>query len=1062
VRFVRVVVEHFRAIERAEVTFEPGLNVLHGPNDHGKSTLATAIRAVLLLPHGSSEAEDYIPWRGDFTPYVELTFADAEERLWRVTKSFSAGRGGSSELAWSNDGRDFVREATAREVDEKLRMMLEWGAPEAGSRAARGLPQTFLSQVLLAEQTDTDAILRESLEADAGESGRLRLTRALQAFARDPRFMKLLEQAEAECDQHFTSTGRHRRGRTSPLFQAAEESQRLRSEFDELTHQLRQTDDAEASLTELRQRVERLEAHRLEAQRSLETAISVTDARNALLQAEERLREIQAKLNLVSANEASVEKAAAAATARETDLRAAREVEARARADLESAKAAHVAASSDEAASRRALERAELENEKQACENSRLALNAREKEARRVLDLEANASGLDRERADLDTAITAASLRRAGAERSLEEALASLEQLRALLAFGRFKQAQSELTSMRVAAETARELRTKANEAMTEAADRRAAVASRTLPDSDAVQALVQLENEIRLAEASLGGGLTLSISPKGAPSIKIRVDDGKLRAVKGESSFDAARTLEISIADIAELRVAAGDADKRAHAEALRARWSTEAQPLLAAASFTSAVALAEARAAADVELRVALDKEKEAEHQSQRAADAEQRAREAATQERRVADLEAGLDGVDRDPLESILSTVGAGWEAQTADAERNLDAQATQARTLHSAAESELAALSGRSVQLNPTLEMARSAAAAGRTALGDAPDACLESLNAQKKQLAARAAAVLDSLEKLESGAGNALTETMAVVEASESKLVSASALVLEAEGLLAVARSEHDQRLGELVALKAQAQALPYAQATEDVRSCTSALEALGVRPSAASVATDIQSAQSAFDDAEADFRASRDELNRAEGALTQVGGAVVRERYEAVKAAHTEAEERQRQLELDADAWKLLRDTLKESEEGGTQHLGRALAGEVGRRFGELTAQRYTGVEIDPHLRVQNIEGDGNPRLVDVLSVGTRDQLATLLRLAIAESLGAAIILDDQLVQSDAERLGWFRTALQQASTLVQVVVITCRREDYVDVAESGRWTPACVDLETAIRRVRA
>src|SRR5262249_28526049 len=61
-RFARVVVEHFRAIERADVTFEPGLNVLHGPNDLGKSTLAAALRAALLLPHGSSEAEEYVPW----------------------------------------------------------------------------------------------------------------------------------------------------------------------------------------------------------------------------------------------------------------------------------------------------------------------------------------------------------------------------------------------------------------------------------------------------------------------------------------------------------------------------------------------------------------------------------------------------------------------------------------------------------------------------------------------------------------------------------------------------------------------------------------------------------------------------------------------------------------------------------------------------------------------------------------------------------------------------------------------------------------------------------------
>src|SRR5262245_30435698 len=72
VRFVRLVVDRFRGIQHADVTFGPGLNVLHGPNGGGKSTLAAAIRAALLLPAGSREASDYIPWQGDYTPAVQL------------------------------------------------------------------------------------------------------------------------------------------------------------------------------------------------------------------------------------------------------------------------------------------------------------------------------------------------------------------------------------------------------------------------------------------------------------------------------------------------------------------------------------------------------------------------------------------------------------------------------------------------------------------------------------------------------------------------------------------------------------------------------------------------------------------------------------------------------------------------------------------------------------------------------------------------------------------------------------------------------------------------------
>ncbi len=45
----RLRVTSFAAIADADVEFGPGLNVLYGPNDLGKSTLADAIRLALLL-----------------------------------------------------------------------------------------------------------------------------------------------------------------------------------------------------------------------------------------------------------------------------------------------------------------------------------------------------------------------------------------------------------------------------------------------------------------------------------------------------------------------------------------------------------------------------------------------------------------------------------------------------------------------------------------------------------------------------------------------------------------------------------------------------------------------------------------------------------------------------------------------------------------------------------------------------------------------------------------------------------------------------------------------------
>ncbi|MFT5126613.1 MAG: putative ATP-dependent endonuclease of OLD family [Rhodothermales bacterium] len=49
-RLVSLNVENFKGVNSASLELGPGLNILYGPNELGKSTLAEAIRAILLLP----------------------------------------------------------------------------------------------------------------------------------------------------------------------------------------------------------------------------------------------------------------------------------------------------------------------------------------------------------------------------------------------------------------------------------------------------------------------------------------------------------------------------------------------------------------------------------------------------------------------------------------------------------------------------------------------------------------------------------------------------------------------------------------------------------------------------------------------------------------------------------------------------------------------------------------------------------------------------------------------------------------------------------------------------
>src|SRR5688572_7708066 len=100
-RLRSLTVQHFGCVASATVAFAPHLNVLYGSNDVGKSTLADALRAALLLPATAADHKRYVPWGSEHAPRVVLVF-EKDLGLWRVSKSFSAR--GEAKLEKSTDG----------------------------------------------------------------------------------------------------------------------------------------------------------------------------------------------------------------------------------------------------------------------------------------------------------------------------------------------------------------------------------------------------------------------------------------------------------------------------------------------------------------------------------------------------------------------------------------------------------------------------------------------------------------------------------------------------------------------------------------------------------------------------------------------------------------------------------------------------------------------------------------------------------------------------------------------------------------------------------------------
>ena len=124
-------------------------------------------------------------------------------------------------------------------------------------------------------------------------------------------------------------------------------------------------------------------------------------------------------------------------------------------------------------------------------------------------------------------------------------------------------------------------------------------------------------------------------------------------------------------------------------------------------------------------------------------------------------------------------------------------------------------------------------------------------------------------------------------------------------------------------------------------------------------------------------------------------------------------------------------------DTLQEAEAEDAVHLGKALIEPITKRMSELTGGRYRDLVIGPKLETESIELGGTQRELTSLSMGTQEQLATVLRLTIADKVGSTVVLDDQLVQSDASRMDWLRAFMVECAEKFQILVFTCRPEEY-------------------------
>ncbi|MEW8410568.1 MAG: AAA family ATPase [Candidatus Thiodiazotropha sp.] len=214
------------------------------------------------------------------------------------------------------------------------------------------------------------------------------------------------------------------------------------------------------------------------------------------------------------------------------------------------------------------------------------------------------------------------------------------------------------------------------------------------------------------------------------------------------------------------------------------------------------------------------------------------------------------------------------------------------------------------------------------------------------------------------------------------------------------------------------------------------------------------VEVEVERSTRAFDDIKEEVERLDRDVRDLKVELSALGQKGLAEEVASIEADHAFVALQLENANRSARALDLLQRTL----DSALRHAKEAVAQPVTSKLVPYLRQLIpeAAPSINEDLILTGIERAGTMEVFDKLSIGTREQLAILVRLAYADLLSEAgvpvtVILDDALVNSDDERRERMKAILYQASKRYQILVLTCHGKEYRDTG--GRF----IRLEEAI-----
>ncbi len=189
--------------------------------------------------------------------------------------------------------------------------------------------------------------------------------------------------------------------------------------------------------------------------------------------------------------------------------------------------------------------------------------------------------------------------------------------------------------------------------------------------------------------------------------------------------------------------------------------------------------------------------------------------------------------------------------------------------------------------------------------------------------------------------------------------------------------------------------------------------------------------------------AEEALRRAETERSEARGALQNAGESGLHQQLQDAETALEAANAELASFEARAKAARLLFETLRRHREAARSAYALPLQEKVQELARTVFGPSFA-VELDQELRISRRTLDGVTLEFGRLSVGAREQLGILLRLAcaalVSKAGGVPLVLDDVLGWSDPKRLARIGEVLAQAARETQVLVLTCTPERFASV----------------------